>query len=140
VKYRLWCKVDPVAVGEGQAFDALALVDDPVDALSILNDPSIVLVADARVQARDTLIGDAYIVARQAANGDQRLVQPALTDYPAVEFDEDTRLFERSLLLLWLRHLWLPTRLAPVAATTTGARTPAGIATGAPPGVGCLQS
>src|SRR5438067_12829660 len=56
VEHRLWCKVDPVAVGESQAFDTCALVDDPVDALSIVDDTGVLLIANACVQTCGTVI------------------------------------------------------------------------------------
>src|SRR5437764_10633239 len=103
---RHWCKVDPVAVGESQAFDMCALVDDPMEALSILDDPGVVLIANACVQTRDTLIGHEHIgSALQAPNCDQGLVEPVLANDFAIEFDEDARLFHRTLRRL---GLWLP--------------------------------
>jgi len=107
VEHRLWAKVDPVAVGESQTFDTCALVDDPVEALSILDDPGVVLIANACVQTRDTLVGHAHIGALQAPNGDQRLVEPALANDFAIEFDEDASLADfpcrRAQLALSLR-------------------------------------
>ena len=61
VKHRLWSKVDPVAIGESQAFDTCALIDDPVEALSILDDPGVVLIANVCVQTRNPLIGHTHI-------------------------------------------------------------------------------
>src|SRR6266480_6776095 len=85
--------VDLVSVLEGKALNACALVDYAVDAIGILDDPGVVLIANACVQTRDTLVGNTHIVALQAPNGDQRFVEPALTNNFAIEFDEDFSLF-----------------------------------------------
>src|SRR5437763_8815370 len=95
--------VDPVSVIEGQALNACALVYDAVDAVGILDDPGVVLIANACVQTRDTLVGNTHIVALQSANSDQRFVEPTLANDFVIVFDGDASLFHRALrcLRLW---------------------------------------
>src|SRR2546421_8158003 len=85
-----------------------------MEALSILDAPGVVLIADVCVQTRDTLIGHEHIgSALQAPNCDQRLVEPMLANDFAIEFDEDASLFHRTLRRL---GLWLPAWLISLAA------------------------
>src|SRR5947199_9810917 len=89
--------VDLVSVIEGQALNACALVDDAVDAVGILDDPGVVLIANACVQTRDALVGNTHMVALQAANSDQRFVEPTLANDCAIVVDEDARRIHRAL-------------------------------------------
>src|SRR5438105_6900497 len=114
VEHRGRGNVDLIAIVEGQALDADALVDDAVDAIGILDDPAVVLITNACVQTRDTLVGHPHIVAVSAPNGDQRFVKPTLTHDFAIEFDEDASLFHRALRYL---GLWLPAWLIYSAST-----------------------
>src|SRR5436189_6239362 len=89
--------VDLVSVVEGQALNACALVYDAVDAVGILDDPGVVLIANACVQTRDTLVGNTHIVALQAANSDQRFVEPTLANDFAIVFAEYASLVHRAV-------------------------------------------
>ena len=86
-----WGQVDLIPVAEDDMVNALALVADAVEALGVLNGPASALVADERMVARDPLIGNRDIVARQASDSHDALVQAVLRDDLAIDFDQDHR-------------------------------------------------
>src|SRR5579884_3808350 len=82
---------DAVAVGEGMAVDAHALVGDAVEAIDIFDQPGAIAPAQAGVEAGDAARGNLYIVAGQASNRHYRLVELPLTDDLPVDLHAQAR-------------------------------------------------
>jgi hypothetical protein len=71
--------------------DSPTLIEQTIQALGIFNHPAAVSLLYFRVQARDAHAWNMDIVSRQPPNGELRLIQLALTDDLAIDFDQNAR-------------------------------------------------
>src|SRR5437899_484285 len=63
LKHHCWCKVDAISMSEAMLFDAMPLIDQPVQTVRILDHPCAILPTNLRMHTRNTQRRHQYITA-----------------------------------------------------------------------------
>src|SRR5437660_11115283 len=81
--------------------NATPLIEKPIQAISVLDQPGIVLPTNLRVQARNTIHRYLDIIAREASQSEDRLIELPVADELPIDLNEHASMLPCRPTLRW---------------------------------------